>query len=106
LSDLIRASIEAVLDRSPDELIGAILAALVISAALAGVYAAARGKVRDRPLLVGGLILIACAVSMALAAGYLHQAEAGPALTSRFNGIVFEGVSPTGPRLRLGPGPR
>jgi hypothetical protein len=60
-----------VLDRSADELIGAVLIALCLSLAFAGIDFLARRKNRDGRTLLIGLMIGANLSSMAIAAGYL-----------------------------------
>jgi hypothetical protein len=74
---------DALVDRSPQELIGAILIALTISMATAGLFILLRRKVSDSLTLLTGLTLLASTTSMALAAGYVlpsHRHARGEAI--------------------------
>lgn len=66
-----------VIDRSTDELIGALMVALGLSLTMTGIYALGRRKVSDASVLMSVLMLLANAASMALAAGYVFHAERG-----------------------------
>lgn len=87
--------LDLVIGLSPEELIGAILSALALSAATAGLYFLTRKKASDRFLLLVGLLIVANVICMALSAGYLQarekslSTEDGP-----FNGVVFSGLPP------------
>ena len=65
---------DAILDRSPEELIGAMLIAAAVAVIVAGLYTLARKKSSPSPTFVGGLGLAAGASCMALSAGYLEYA--------------------------------
>lgn len=65
---------DAVLDRSPEELIGALLIAATAAVVTAGLYALRRGKSNPSPTFVGGLSLAAGVSCMVLAAGYIEYA--------------------------------
>lgn len=60
-----------ILDRSPDELIGAVIVALGLSLAFAGVDFLARRKLGEARMLTVGLMIGANLISMCVAAGYL-----------------------------------
>ncbi len=62
---------DAVVDRSLQELIGAIMVALALALAMAGLYALGRRKVSDSAMLVTCLTIISSVASMALTGGYL-----------------------------------
>jgi hypothetical protein len=66
---------DAMLNRSPEELIGALLIAGAVASVVAGLYALGRRKSSPSPSFVGGLSLAARASSMALAAGYIEYAK-------------------------------
>ncbi len=66
---------DAVVDRSLQELIGAIMVALALALATAGLYALGRRKVSDSAMLVTCLTIVSSVASMALAAGYLTERE-------------------------------
>ncbi len=63
----------AVLDRSPDELIAALFVAGVIALLLTGLFIFGRRKVRSHATFAGGLILVASILSMVGAAGYVNS---------------------------------
>ena len=71
------AIVDAILERSPAELIGALLIAAAVSVVSAGVYALCRRKSSPSPTFVCGLALAVGASCMALAAGYVEHAGAG-----------------------------
>ena len=59
----------AIVDRSPDELIGAVAIALTISLAMAGLYCIGRRKITENLLPVMVLMIVANLLSMAVGAG-------------------------------------
>ena len=67
---------DALLERSPEELIAALLIAALIAIAMAGIYALGRRNSIASPSFVGGLVLCANALCMALAAGYIEHGKA------------------------------
>ena len=72
---------DVVLDRSPEELLGAIGVAVALSMLFAGVFALLRRKVEDRVLLVIALMIVASVASMGLGAGYVTAGKKhGPRL--------------------------
>jgi len=71
----LESTITAILNRSPEELIGALLLAAAVAIVMAGFYALARRKSSPSPTVVGGLALAAGVACMALAAGYIEYAE-------------------------------
>jgi hypothetical protein len=66
---------DAILNRSPEELIGALLIAAAVAIVAAGLYALCRRKSSPSPTFMGGLGLAAGASCMALAAGYIEYTE-------------------------------
>lgn len=62
---------DTVIDRSPEELIGAIVVALGLSMAVSGFYTRGRRKIGDQFMLMNGLVLVANVAAMAFAVGYL-----------------------------------
>ena len=60
-----------IVDRSPDELIGAVIIALALSLAMAGVYCIGRRNIRENVMPMIVLMLVANLISMAVGAGYL-----------------------------------
>ncbi|MDR3636991.1 MAG: hypothetical protein P4L84_24520 [Isosphaeraceae bacterium] len=64
-----------VIDRTPAELIGAIGIALVLSVTMTGLYQLGIRKVRDGVVLMTGLVVFACVISMAVAAGFLARSQ-------------------------------
>jgi len=63
----------ALIDRSPQELIGAIAIALLVALVVTGLYELGRRKIKDGVMLMTGLVLLACVVSMALTAGFFTR---------------------------------
>jgi hypothetical protein len=61
----------AVVDRSPDELITAVIVALALSLAMAGLYRIGRKSFRENLMPLVGLMIVANLASMAVGAGYL-----------------------------------
>jgi hypothetical protein len=61
----------AIVDRSPDELVGAVIIALALSLAFAGLYCLGRRKARDELVSIIALMIVANLVSMAVGAGYV-----------------------------------
>ena len=68
---------DAILNRSPEELIGAMLIAALIGIVMASLYALNRRKSPPSPTFVGVLALVAGASGMALAAGFFERGETG-----------------------------
>jgi hypothetical protein len=68
------AVLEIVADRSPDELVGALLVALVVSLVMTGLYGLVRKKVNDPLILMCSLMIVVSVASMATSAGYLRHA--------------------------------
>lgn len=62
---------DAVLERSPEELIGAMIMATAIAAVMAALYAFNRRKATPSPTFVGGLALAASLACMAIVIGHL-----------------------------------
>src|SRR5260221_6934649 len=73
--DILQSTLNAVLDRSPKELLGGVLVALALAIAMAGLYALGRRKVGEPLTLVVGLMLFANVAAMALAIGYLEHSQ-------------------------------
>jgi hypothetical protein len=71
----LRSTFDAVLNRSAEELIGALFITLAVAIVVAGLYALGRRKSSPSPTFVGGLALGAGALCMALAAGYIEYVE-------------------------------
>src|SRR3954447_13250452 len=67
----VNSTIDVMLDRSADELIGGILVALLLSLAVAGAFALLRRKISDATTLITCLALAANLAGMALAAGFV-----------------------------------
>jgi hypothetical protein len=88
---------DAILNRSPDELIGALLIAAVVAMVVAGLYALGRRKSSPSPTFVGGLCLAAGASCMALAAGYIEYAESDGPSVSEPNRPAPSSWPPLGP---------
>ena len=71
MREYLQSMTDVLIDRSIEELVGAMMIALVLALVLAGFYALARRKMNDSPMLMIGLLLFASIMSMALAAGYI-----------------------------------
>jgi len=95
---------DAILNRSPQELIGALLIAAAVAIVVAGLYALGLRKSSPSPSFVGGLGLTAGAVCMALAAGYIEYAETDWTLRSAVSHPPPPRSTPGGPG-RAGPSP-
>jgi hypothetical protein len=65
----------AIVDRSPDELIGAVAIALTISLGMAGLYCIGRRKITENLLPIIALMIVANLLSMAVGAGYFQLAR-------------------------------
>jgi hypothetical protein len=65
----------AIVDRSPEELIGAVAVALTISLAMAGLYCIGRRKITENLLPMIVLMIVANLVSMAVGMGYFRVAH-------------------------------
>jgi hypothetical protein len=66
---------DVVLDRSADELIGAILVALMLALALAGAFALFRRRITDATTLITCLALAMNLVAMTVAAGFIRSSR-------------------------------
>lgn len=101
----LRSIVDAILDRSPEELIGALLIASAVAIVMAGLYVLGRRKALCSPTFVGLLALAAGVSCMALAAGYIEYAtryrNSGLAATSP----VFPGWPFSGPGRNVPPRP-
>jgi hypothetical protein len=64
-----------IVDRSPDELIGAVAIALTLSLAMAGLYCIGRRKITENLLPMIVLMIVANLLSMAVGAGYFQFAR-------------------------------
>ncbi len=71
----VNSTIDVVLDRTADELIGGILVALLLSLALAGAFALLGRRIRDTTTLITCLALAAILAGMTLAAGFVRSAD-------------------------------
>jgi hypothetical protein len=121
--ETLRFTLDAFLDRSPGDLIGAVMIALVLALAMTGLYALMRWRKPTGEPLTGliALMLVANVASMALAAGYLTKgwkaegnASGGTKATTTAwwpppggfkPGVPGHTDSPGGPPVSLGPGP-
>jgi hypothetical protein len=72
--ETLRSTLDVFLDRSPGDLIGAVMIALVLALAMTGLYALRRKKTAEPLIVLIALMLVANVASMALAAGYLVKA--------------------------------
>lgn len=64
-----------IVDRSPDEVIGAVIIALALSLAMAGLYCIGRRNLRENVTPMVVLMLVANLISMAVGSGYLAYAK-------------------------------
>jgi hypothetical protein len=77
MADYFESLGNAVVDRSPDELVGAVIIALALSLAFAGIYFIGQRKVSGATLMpMTALLLVANLTSMAVGAGYLLHVKA------------------------------
>jgi hypothetical protein len=84
-----------IVDRSVDELIGAVIVALGVSLAFAGLDFVARRKARDNRLAMIVVMIGANLASMAIAAGYLvHVRKTRSALARERNQVSPPGLDP------------
>ncbi|MDR3632507.1 MAG: hypothetical protein P4L84_01655 [Isosphaeraceae bacterium] len=80
---------DAILNRSPEELIGALLIVAVTAIVMAGLYALGRTKWSPSPTFVGGLALAAGALCMAVGAGYIEYTATHQTYGSAVNPLAF-----------------
>ncbi len=80
------AILDGMLDRSLDELIGAVAIAGIIALVAAAVFAIATRKTPTTPTFVGSLALAAGVISMILVAGYLKYVESRDSSRNFVNG--------------------
>jgi hypothetical protein len=92
--DFLRSSLDAIVDRSPKELIGAVIISLTLSLAFAGLYALRRRTTSDRLTLMVVLSLGTNVAAMLVVLGYFTYAQ-------NLKMKAVESVSHTRP-----PGPR
>jgi len=81
----------AVVDRSADELIGAVIIALALSLAMAGLYCLGRRSLRENMTPIIVLMLVANLVSMCVGAGYLalvRKKVGRPLMAGRFGSVA------------------
>jgi hypothetical protein len=95
----------AILNRTPEELIGALLIAGAVASVVAGLYALCSRKSSPSPSLVGGLSLAAGASCMALAAGYIEYAKTDLTSASAANHPAPPALPPGGPGRGTPPPP-
>ena len=62
----------ALVDRTSDELIGALLVASAVAVVIAGLYAIGRRKAANSHIFIGGMVLASEILCMSLTAGYLE----------------------------------
>jgi hypothetical protein len=90
LTDFFAALGNAVLDRSPDEVIGAVIFALALSLVMAGLYYVGRRNLRENLMPMIVLMLVANLVSIAVGAGYLTLVK--KKTTGRMTGARYGNV--------------
>jgi hypothetical protein len=73
--DFFRSSLDAIVDRSPKELIGAVMISLALSLAFTGLYALRRRKSSDRFTLMVVLSLGTNVAAMIIVVGYFTHAQ-------------------------------
>ncbi len=104
----LESTYDAILNRSPEELVGALFTASAVAIVVAGVYALSRRKSSPSPSLVGGLSLAAGALCMAVAAGYIEYVNSGasenPSVLSKWQGGGPGPGNPPSPWSFSGPG--
>ena len=86
------------IDRSAQELIVALTIALALSLVVTGLYNLGRRKIHDGVMLMTGLVLMACIVSMLLAAGFLTRSR------NVYLRSIERDAATRGMRVRPGPG--
>lgn len=99
----LESTVNMILDRSPEGLIGAILIALVLSLVVAGLYTLLHRRVSDASVLLTCLVLAANVAAMTIAGGYIQFARkgagrsgGGPAFR---DGRFLPGAGPRGPGM-------
>jgi hypothetical protein len=91
VTDFFAALGNAVVDRSPDELIGAVIFAMTLSLVMAGLYYVGRRQLRENMMPMIVLMLVANLVSVAVGAGYLTLVKKnvpGPLTGARHGRLV------------------
>jgi hypothetical protein len=96
--------LNVVADRTPEEILGAMLAATMGGIALVALYRRSRPRVSNPTALLSGLVIAANLGSMLLGAFFIVQAQQqgsalakdaqGRELDGPFNGYVFDGAPP------------
>jgi hypothetical protein len=89
--------IDAIIKRSPEELIGALLLSMAVSVISASVYAHCRRKSSPSPSFVCGLALAVGASCMAVAAGYVEYVDADHTFGRAANHTELARPRPGGP---------
>jgi len=93
---------DGIINRSVEELIGALFIAAAVAGVMAGIYARCRRNSSPSPTFVAGLALAAGAFCMALTAGYIEHRESARTSGSAANPFAVARSSPDGPG-RLAP---
>lgn len=91
----------ALIDRSPQELIGAIAIALLVSLAVTGLYELGRRKIKDGVMLMTVLVLLACVASMAVTASFFARKRDASLRTTAPVGAMYVHPWPEPDRVAL-----
>jgi hypothetical protein len=83
--DFLKSLVDALIDRSPRELIGACCVATAMAMIAAGIYALLRRKSAENPSVVGVMTLVASVVSMAVTVGYVRHAGSSRPMTGAWD---------------------
>lgn len=85
---------DSMVDRTAEELIGAMLMALSLSLAATGFYTLIRKRKEDRAMYMSGVVLVANLVAMVLAAGYVEQRQKGVGPVGSGGATIFPAMMP------------
>ncbi len=95
MTNLVVSAYDALLEMTMDEILAALLLSAIAAMTLSGIFALMRKRTSDSPPLVGAMVLVACAASVALALGYARLKHTGGG-TGQFLGFLPR-TPPTGP---------
>jgi hypothetical protein len=102
----VTSTLDLILARSPEEVIGAILLASLMSVVTATLYSLSRRKLGDPTMLLAGMMLLVSVTSMVLAAGYVARGmkdTAFPGPGTSFQSFDNPPPGGFGPGLTLAP---